>query len=169
MREETMRIKDLTFVAIRLLAIYLFIQASFFLPTSISMVLAPNSQAPEMNAKIVMGGLVSGLVIVIFSGILWSIAGGLTDFMTTGLKENTEPPQELNMQNLYVVAITILGVFIIFSSTPRFFSAIRYLINISANKGDKLEVLDAVGPIVQMIIGFMCAFKTESVVAKLRR
>lgn len=166
---KNMRINDLAFLAIRLLAIDLFIRASSMLPSSISMVLAPaaNPQDPAMNSLVAMGSLTAGLALVIFAGILWTISGWLANHMTKGLQNNTETKEELNLQNIYVVGITILGVFIIVSSIPSFISSLGYLLN--PGKGEKLEALNAVGPIIEMIIGFMCVFKTESVVAKLRR
>jgi hypothetical protein len=124
-------------------------------------------QDPSMNRLIALGSLSSGLALVVFAGILWSVASWLANFMTKGLRSNTETKEELNLQNLYVMGITILGVFIIVSSIPSFFSGVGYFFN--ASKSDKFEALNAIGPIVQMLIGFQCAFKTESVVAKLRQ
>lgn len=87
-----MRINDIAFLAIRLLAIYLFIQATSLLPSSLSMVLAPaaNPQDPAMNSLIAMGSLTSGLALVVFAGILWAISGWLSNYMTKGLREKTE-------------------------------------------------------------------------------
>lgn len=163
-----MRINDIAFLAIRLLAIYLFIQAASLLPSSISMLVGQaNSQDPSMISNIALGALASGLMIVVVSGILWTGSGWLANYMTKGLHERTETKEELNPRNLYLVGITILGLFIVVSTVPSFLKAISYFI--SPEKGGKSETLNALSPIVKMIIGCMFAFKTETVVARLRR
>ena len=164
-----MRANDFAFLGVRLLALYTFIHATSMLPSAISMFLAPpsNSPDPAVNSVMAMGSLSSGLALVVFSGILWAVSGLLADFMTKGMNQQQTTKDELTIQNLYIVGITVLGVYVIASSATNFFSAFGYLLN--PGKGEKAEIISALGPVVQMAIGLACAFKPQAVVAKLQR
>lgn len=159
-----MRIKDFTFIAIRLLAAYLTIEAVAVLPSSIAMVVAPPLSSPDMqmNSTLAMGGLVSGLALVLFGGLLWTCANGLANFMVKGLRDEPESKEEINLQSITRAGITAIGVYVIVTTIP---GAVNALNIISSNSSEKVN---AIGPLIQIIIGITCAFNSKFVVSKLQ-
>lgn len=160
-----MRIKDFTFIAIRLLAAYLTIEAVAVLPSSIAMVMAPPLSSPDMqmNSTLAMGGLVSGLAMVLLSGgLLWICANGLASFMVKGLRDEPDIKEEINLLSMTRVGITVIGVYVIVSTIP---GAVNALNMISSNSTEKVN---AISPLIQIIIGITCAFNSKFVVSKLQ-
>lgn len=159
-----MRLKDFTFIAIRLLAAYLTIEAVAVLPSSIAMVISPPLSSPEMqmNSTLAMGALVSGLTLVLAGGLLWTCANGLSGFMLKGLSDEPEDKEEINLQSMTRAGITAIGVCVIVSTIPGALNALNIL---SAHSTEKVN---AIGPIIQMIIGITCAFNSKFVVSKLQ-
>jgi hypothetical protein len=159
-----MRVKDITFIAIRLLAFYLTIEAVAVLPSSIAMVLVPISNSPDtaMNGTLAMGGLVSGLALVLFGGLLWTCANGLANFMTKGLRDEPAGKEEINLQSMTRAGITAIGVYVIVTTIP---GAVNALNTLSSNSSEKVN---AISPLIQIIIGITCAFNSKFVVSKLQ-
>jgi hypothetical protein len=115
-----------------------------------------------MNGTLAMGGLVSGLALVLFGGLLWACANGLASFMTKGMRDEPEIKEEINLRSITRAGITAIGVYVIVTTIP---GAVNALNIISSNSTEKVN---AISPLIQMIVGITCAFNSKFVVSKLQ-
>lgn len=167
-----MRLKDLTFVAVRLLAIYIFIQGlgrSFNVIEPILPNLILSDEARVANPSllaILLVYLIPGSIFIIISLILW-----FTTVRVVNLILHTRDSElDFNHDNLYGIFITglsIVGIIVVVNGLPPLVMNIAQLFQIPSdmvtNTYRNNVVSALVSNLIKLILGLILVFRGGSI------
>lgn len=117
-----MKKADITYLACRILAIYIFFRALQHL--SYLPLFFPGSAEPVMKVLMSLTVLVPSLILAGLSAALWIFAGHFVQYLLPNSEELGEQVLMINIEEIYAIAFVIVGVVIVAITIPEFFQAI---------------------------------------------
>jgi hypothetical protein len=176
---EFMLEKDFAIIAVRLLALYIVVMTVNSLPAYLGMIGSKISMDP-MSRVYLISSIIGTALHFIVAIALWFYSTSLADLITKGLSETVEPSEGFTLDRIQVVAVSMVGIFVLSSGIPEFFRMIisylfpelnpRYLGSISSMgkvKGE-IPVVDLVMVAVKLGMGFWLLLGSNGIVAAVR-
>lgn len=117
-----MKKADITYLACRILAIYIFFRALQHL--SYLPLFFQGSAEPVMKVLMSLTVLVPFLILAGLGAALWIFAGRFVQYLLPNSEELGEQVLMINIEEIYAIAFAIVGVVIVAITIPEFFQAI---------------------------------------------
>jgi hypothetical protein len=172
--------RDIAVIAVRLLAIYVIVLTVFALPNYMQFA-GSNFYDDHTGRAVLISGIV-GLILDFAVGVaLWFYSPSIAELITKGLFEPSQPSEEFALDRVQVVAVSLVGLFILSSAIPALFEVIfsylfpetnpRYVRSISAMGKMKPEIpiVDLVKVAVKLGLGFWLLLGSNGIVALVRK
>lgn len=163
-----MKNKDLAFILLRVLSIYLFIQSIIYLGqtinfTVISSLSTFNQMGIENNIAIlnlVLGAIAPFIFLLVISIIIWIFTDKISKYIIQGNIVN-ENDSDINLNNVQTMIFSIIGVLIVsltlpktFILIPDFFKMNEITYGLATSQFKKEIIFSIVGITVKLLIGF---------------
>lgn len=176
MKEEVrpLNLRQIAFVAMRLISLYVLTQTLFYLPDTVRVVVGGDFVDPFSWPTL------AGFILFLTSAfLLWNQASRLAQSATRGADEEVMETS-ISVDAIELVAFSVLGVFILVNSIPRLGSDIAQMIAPStfdqfvAFQGPpdnyrSAKLLEAVATLGRVLLGIWLMLGTNSFVSWMRR
>lgn len=169
-----MRLREITSIALRLIAVYLLGQTLFYFPQVAQLVIFSDGFGPRN-----WGFIAAILVMVIAAVLLWVQAPRLARLATRDTETGTSV-SPISMEGIELLAFSVLGIFLLVGSLPQLASDVAQLISPStfdqflppqgpSDDYRLAKLLELAGTIGRALIGIWLLLGTNSFVAWLKR
>jgi hypothetical protein len=174
-----MQKRDFTIIAVRLMALFIILFAVNALPAYLSMIGSKISTDPVSRAVMLSSIIGSGFHLLVGLG-LWIFSPSIADFITKDLSETTQSSEEFTLGRVQVVAVSLVGVFVLSSAIPDLVGLIvsylfprtnpRYeaLLSVMGKMKAEIPVVDIVKTAVKLGLGFWLLLGANGIVGIVR-
>lgn len=132
-----MRLKELTFIAMRIMAVYVFVRAIGYLGTTVQMWLTYNVQSTNEVSMSMKGiwtiSLLPGLLFIGISLLLWNKAGAAASRIVSNKEETAEDWTGVAQGELYKFGFAIVGIVIMILTLPELIGNAAQLFQVSSS------------------------------------
>lgn len=179
-----MKSKDLAFILLRTLSIYIFIQAIMNLSHIINYSIISNlgtfkNAGYETNISVLsllLTSIAPFLILLIIAIILWIFTSQITKYLLPEDLNNDENEKKINLEELQYIAFSIIGVLILSSALPQLFNLVPNIIKMNdigsslVTSSYKTEVIFAIiEKAVRVLIGLFLIFGSKGLVGLLKK
>ncbi len=179
-----MKSKDAAFLALRVLSVYIFVQALYMLSIAINFTFISNfinlkSMVDDKGLIIlglIFGSLFPFLILLISGIILWKYTDSIVSKMIPRQEDTVETEAKTNLKELQAIAFSVIGLIILANTIPELFNLIPSIIQMNEIRIDlatdtfKLKVTYAViTNLVKLLIGFALFFGGKGLVGLLHK
>ena len=183
-----MKRQELAFMAIRLLSLYILVNAFLSLAqlthiqviSYMSMIDQFKELAEGMLFPILIVAIGPFVILLIFSILLWIYAKSISQYMildkeSVKIEENTDTHPSLTSHDLQTIAISVIGLILVSITIPDLFNVIPNLLNLNelghlATDNVKMSTfMSLLAKVVQLLIGFGLFFGGKGLSLMLKR
>jgi len=174
-----MQKNDFAIIAVRLLALYIIVMTIYSLPNFLSMIGSNISTDPTSRAILLSGIIATALQFVMGIG-LWFYSTSFAHLITKNLSEKPQTVEDFTLDRIQVVAVSLVGLFVLSSAIPALFEVIasyqfpetnpRYVrsISVMGKMKPEIPVVDFVMVAVKLGLGFWLLLGSNGVVGVVR-
>ena len=171
--------KDIVIIAVRLLALYIIVILVNSLPAYIGLI-GTDFRADPTGRAVLLSGIVSLTLNFITAFALWLYSPSIANLISKSLSEAPNPSEDFSLDRVQVVAVSLLGLFVLSSAIPALFEVIfsylfpesnpRYTLSIIGmdKKKPEIPVVDFVKVAVKLGLGFWFLLGANGIVAVVR-
>jgi hypothetical protein len=171
--------RDFAIIAIRLLALYIVVMTVNSLPAYLGLI-GTDFRGDPTGKAVLLSGIVGTALHFVMALCLWFYSPSIADIVTKGLSETAQPSEEFTLDRIQVVAVSLIGLFVLSSAIPGLFEVIfsylypetnpRYVrsINAMGKMKPEIPVVDFVKVAVKLGLGFWFLLGANGIVAVVR-
>lgn len=174
-----MQKKDIAIIAVRLLALYFIVMTVYFLPNYVTIV-GLGFREDAVSRAVAITGIIGGISKLIIGIALWVYSTSLANLITKGLPEPSRSKKEFSLGGIQMVAVSLVGLFILSSAIPDFAEVIISYIFPQANP-NYVRSLDIAGKMkveipvttlvtiaLKLVLGFWFLLGAKGIVTVIR-
>jgi len=112
--------KDFAIIAVRLMALYIIVMTAYTLPSYLGMIGSSYVRDPEGRA-VLLASVIGTAFHLIMGLCLWFFSPPLAGLVTRELPESAQRSEEFTLDHVQVVAVSMVGLFVLSSAIPDLF------------------------------------------------
>lgn len=171
--------KNISIVAMRMLAIYIIAMALSALP-NYSYFIAVDLSNDSIGKAAVTSGIITVSINLIIGVLIWLYSIPLANLITKDLQILTQYNEEFSLQNIQIVAVSLVGLYILSSAIPSLVElAISYkfpatnprytrTLDVMGKMSAEIPVIDIVKIAVKLGLGFWLLLGSNGIIHSIR-
>ena len=175
-----MQKKDIAIIAVRLLALYIILLTVYNLPDYLGLIGLHLGQ-DALGRAFLIAHIVETVIKFIIGIALWFYAIPLANLITKDLSESSPSKKEFTLAHAQVVAVSLIGLFILSSAIPHFFEIIisyifpaanpNYVrsLDIAGNKQVEIPITTLITVALKLGLGFWFLLGANGIVTAIRK
>ncbi len=163
--------KNIAYIACRIIAIYIIIQAIKYMSYFISMLFFMNQEMQKIDLiHMILTSIFPSIILLIVGVVLWALAIKISNHMIIENKNTEENEKNMEVNELQTVAFSVVGLVILVNIIPDLSKFISQIIHMRGNyiptrSTTRLEIkISAIEIAVRFIIGIILFLKSKGIV-----